>query len=171
MLLACAVGCGSDPVVDEEPIVHEDAGSPPVKGTCDGVEARLGTGAREYQEVNEGTTVYLFRGPQGGYMLMLSIQAKGMDRDLVTVDYTEHRVDTGQLMGTGQWRVMLPNDLGNGWYERVGIWGEIEPEFWTRPTLVRGHRMTVRVKLTDGKGCVVDGLTWTADIAPDPPPN
>ena len=155
----------------QEPIEGQDAAPPMTNQPCKGVEATLGTGARAYEEVGPGTTVYLWRGPQGGYMLMLSIRAKAMDRSNVTVDYTAHRTDTGQLMGIGTWRVMLPNDLGGGWYERVGIWGEIEPEYWTRPTLVRGHTMTVRVKLTDSEGCVVDGLTWTADIHPDPPPN
>jgi hypothetical protein len=165
MLPAC--GAGGD---EGEPLVP-DGGGEPIKGTCDGVEAVLGTGSRIFEPVEDGDTIYLFRGPQGGYMVMLSVRAKGLDRQSLTVDYTEHLVDRDELVGVGTWRVQLPNDLGGGWYERVGIWGEIEPEWWTRSSQIRGHVLRVKVKLSDDRGCSVDGLGWTVNIHPEPPPN
>jgi len=178
MVLVLAAACGSEspPPGDDEPIVpgetpmeQADAAPTPMAQTCEGVEAQLGSGAREFEEVKDGDTVWLYRGPQGGYMIYLSVRAKGLDRSLVYVDYTEHRQDTGQLVGVGQWKVQLTNDVGGGMWERVGIWGEIEPEFWTKPSVVRGHTVTVKVKLTDKNGCRVDNLGWTVNVYPDPP--
>jgi hypothetical protein len=182
LALLVAAGCGSGAAppdgVDEEPVLpgempmeQADAGPTPTERTCEGVEAVLGSGARVFEAVKDGDTVYLFRGPQGGYMIYLSVRAKGLDRSLVYVDYTEHREDTGQLIGFGQWKVQLTNDLGGGWWERVGIWGEIEPEFWTRPSIARGQVVTVKAKLTDQNGCSIDDLGWTVNVHPDPPPN
>jgi hypothetical protein len=176
VLFAAGCGAGGTPPDDEEPIVpgeppmeQADAGPTPTERTCDGVEAELGTGAREFEAVGDGDTVWLYRGPQGGYMIYLSVRAKGLDRSLIYLDYTEHRQDTGQLIGTGQWKIQLTNDLGGGWWERVGVWGEIEPEFWTRPSIARGHTVTVAVKLTDKNGCRIDELGWTVNVHPDPP--
>jgi hypothetical protein len=184
--LLLAAGCGAggaDTGGDQEPIDPGDnpdagdgAGPPPMTKACDGVEVQLGTGARSFETVTDGDTVWLYRGPQGGYMIYLSIRAKGLDPSLVYVYYEIRRADTDQLIGTsdheGQprpWKVQLPTDLGGGWHERVGIWGEIEPEFWTRPSVARGHTVNVDVTLVDKQGCTVEGLGWTVDVNPDRP--
>ena len=188
--LLLAAGCGAeDPTVtpdgglDEEPInpgdnptVETDAG-PPMTRSCEGIEVELGSGARSYEPVKDGDTVWLYRGPQGGYMIYLSVRAKGLDPSLVYVYYEITRTDTGQLIGVSDnandqespWKVQLPTDLGDGWYERVGIWGELEPEFWTRPSVARGHTVKVEVKVVDKQGCTVEGLGWTVAVHPDKP--
>ena len=181
ILVAAVIGaCGGDDTIDD-PIIGVDAGVPVPDAAAEVPDAavgqscktsptfELGSGVREWQPVNDGDLLYLYRGPQGGYMIYLSVRAKGLDRSLIYVDYTEHRQDTGQLIGEGQWKVQLTNDIGSGWWERVGIWGEIEPEFWTKPSIARGHTVTVKAKLTDKNGCTIDKLGWTVNVYPDPP--
>ena len=43
---------------------------------------------REYESISDGDTVYLYRGPQGGYMVYLSVQARGLDPSDDRVCYT-----------------------------------------------------------------------------------
>src|SRR6185295_17077923 len=99
-----------------EPPPEPDAA--PATRSCEGIEAILGSGFREFEAVKDGDTVWLFRGPQGGYMIYLSVRAKGLDPTNVTVWYQERFADTGVVFGEGEWKVTLPNSLGDGWYER-----------------------------------------------------
>lgn len=143
-------------------------GDPPPGRFCPGVQAELGTGVREFQPVRDGDTVWLYRGPQGGYMIYLSVRARGLDAKAVRVDYRETFRASGERLGAGTWKVQLPTDLGDGWWERVGIWGQIDPSWWTRPSEVRGSDVTVEVTLTDRVGCQVRGLGWSVHIHPEP---
>jgi hypothetical protein len=174
--LASASACGGDDGANEpgpadaavaDAPVDNNMG-PPDGHACDGIEADLGTGAREFEPVTDGQTVYLYRGPQGGYMIYLSVRAKGLDPSDVYFSYEETFDDTGEKFGWGTWRVRLTNDLGDGRFERVGIWGEVEPEWWTRPGSIRGRDATVAVTLTDAKGCSISGLGWSIHISEDP---
>jgi hypothetical protein len=84
-------------------------------------------------------------------MVYLSVRACGFDPELVYLQYTVH-FQGGDQIGEGQWQIKLPNDLGDGWRERVGVWGQLDQRFWTSPQLVKGHDITVAVKLGDKHG-------------------
>jgi hypothetical protein len=176
VLASAAFACG-DTGSDQEPVdLGPDAATPapdatpiPTSKECDGVEAEIGTGARFFEPVEDGDSLYLFKGPQGGFMIYIGVRAKGLDRSYVIVEYEERLAADDRLIGKGTWKVALTNDLGDGWYERVGIWGEIASELWTKVSTVRGHDVKMRVKLTDGKGCSIDGLGWTVHVYADPP--
>src|SRR5262245_59480882 len=56
----------------------------------------LGSGVREYLPVKAGDTVYLYKGPQGGYMIYLSVRATGMDPSDVRLCYTEEFTASGR---------------------------------------------------------------------------
>ncbi len=173
-LLAMVASCGGggdgdmdrDPV-DPEPVLDGGVTAPP--RACDGVEAQIGSGVRAFEPVKDGDTLPLFRGPQGGYMIYLSVRAKGLDPSYVVLHYEETFVDDGELFGVGDWKIQLTNDVGDGWFERVGIWGEIEPELWTKPSSVRGRDAIMKVTLTDLEGCSVGPLGWTIHIDEEPP--
>lgn len=165
--LAAAValsGCELDDSDVHVDILVPDADAAPEE--CD-PEIRVGTGVREFVPVTDGDTVYLYRGPQGGYMIYLSVHGRGLDPSDVNVCYSERFRDDGELVGEGCWRVRLGNDLGAGWFERVGIWGEIEPELWATPRLVRGQDINMNVTLTDKRGCSASG-GWWVHIHEDP---
>jgi hypothetical protein len=177
--LALVAACGGDPII-EDPVIRADAGTPTdgapvpspdaaVTQSCgQNASYELGSGVREWLPVNDGDTLYLYRGPQGGYMVYLSVRASGFDRDDATLCYELHVVDTGKDAGEGCWNVRLPNHLGGGMYERLGIWGQIDQSLWTRVSQVRGHTLRVDTELTDENGCkMTDG--WTVDIHSDPP--
>src|SRR6266508_3415485 len=70
-------------------------------GSSSEVSMELGTGVREYQAVADGDTVYLYRGPQGGYMIYLSVRARGLDPSDVRLCYTETFTATGRQFGSG----------------------------------------------------------------------
>src|SRR5688500_19041387 len=192
MVAVCAACSADDGGTIDDPIVGADAGStedppdarggggaadaappddppdaPPVK-TCDGVTLELGTGNRQFTPVNEDTIVYLFKGPQGGYMVYLSVQARGINPNDATLCYTEYVVDSDLEVGKKCWNIKLTNDLGDGLHERVGVWGEVYSRYWTFPSAIRGHRLRVTATLSDASGC---GATdsWTANVSPDPP--
>ena len=93
---------------------------------CSGTSMELGTGVRNYQSVADGDTVFLYRGPQGGYMIYLSVRAVGLDPSDVTLCYSEKFASTGNEFGKGCWKIMLTNDLGGGRFERVGVWGQVD---------------------------------------------
>jgi hypothetical protein len=181
--VALAFGCGDDTDTDTDTIIpapdaadpepSADAGSPeplPDAGTtksCDGAAMELGTGLRSFRPVADGDTVYLYRGPQGGYMIYLSVRVRGLDPDDVTLCYEEKLTATGKRFGEGCWKVMLTNDLGDGRFERVGVWGQVDTYYWTRPGALRGEDARVDVTVTDSKGCsVTDG--WSVHISDDP---
>jgi hypothetical protein len=162
LVAACGGGTSTDPVKPAP-----DAGGPPPP-TCGDAAIKLGTGAREYQAVQDGDTVFLFSGPQGGYMVYLSVQAQGFDPSDLDFCYTE-TFASGAPLGTGCWRVQLTNNLGGGWYERVGIWGQIDTSFWTSPNRVRGQDIHVTATLSDRTtGCKV-GSGWSVHVSPDRP--
>jgi hypothetical protein len=148
---------GDDPTPD----------APPTK-TCDGVTMDLGTGNREFTPVSEDTIVYLFKGPQGGYMVYLSVRARGINPDDAMLCYTEHVVDTDREVGKKCWNIKLTNSLGDGLYERVGVWGEVYSRYFTYPSAIRGHTLRVTATLSDSSGCAATD-SWTANVSPDPP--
>lgn len=165
-----AVDAGGEVVQPGQGPLVDDAPPPPMTTqACAGVEGKIGTGNRDYIEVKDGDTVFLFKGPQGGYMIYIGVRAKGLDRSLIYVDYEERLKATGKVFGVGQWKVQLTNDIGDGWFERVGIWGEIEPEYWTYPSFVRGQDVEMKVKLTDRNGCTIDNLGWWVHVDPERP--
>ncbi len=152
--LVFVLGCTNEASVTE-PLGRPDAAVPVA---CADTEGILGSGVRSFLPVVDGDTVYLYRGPQGGYMVYLSVRAKGLDPSEVKVCYTDTFAD-GETFGSGCWRVRLGNDLGNGWHERVGIWGQIDTRFWTTPAVVRGQDASISVTMTDLEGCEVsDGF-------------
>jgi hypothetical protein len=135
---------------------------------CEGAEIELGAGVRAFQEVEDGDTLFLYRGPQGGYMVYLSVRAQGIDPQDANFCYVLHVVDTDREVGKKCWRVTLPNDLGDGRRERVGIWGEVSSQYWGWPSAIRGHTLRVDATLGDARGChAADG--WTVEISSDPP--
>jgi hypothetical protein len=185
--VALAAGCGSDgttldPITGIDAGVGEEPGDPPdarvpetdppdggvVTRACEGVTMTLGTGNREFTPVTEGDLVYLFKGPQGGYMIYLSVRAKGIDRDDSTLCYDEYVVDTDLPVGAKCWKIRLTNDLGDGVYERVGVWGELDERYWTYPSAVRGHMLRVRATLSDASGCEASD-SWTAEVSTESP--
>jgi hypothetical protein len=176
-----AAACGGDDGTIDEPIIGVDAGVTPgapdaapevsdaaTGKTCDGVSMELGTGNREFTSVKDGDTVYLFKGPQGGYMVYLSVRARGIDPSNADLCYVEHVVDTDREVGKKCWKIRLTNDLGDGMYERVGVWGEVYTEYWTRVSAIRGHTLRVTATLSDASGCSATDA-WTANVSPDPP--
>jgi hypothetical protein len=183
LLAALLAACAEDPVTaPPEEIVGEDAAPPPPPDAmvamqqppdgdpCEGAEAVIGTGQREFTPVNDGDTIWLFSGPQGGFHIYIGVHAKGLDPRGVTVEYEERWTDSGQVFGVGSTLVTLPTDLGDGWYERVGILGEVDPEWWTKADrYIRGSDVTLKVKLTDAKGCVIENLGWSVHVNPEKP--
>jgi hypothetical protein len=155
VLAACSSG-------DDDPGTSTD---PVLPGSC---EVELGGGVREWQAVDDGDTVYLYRGPQGGWMIYLSVRARGMDPSDVSVAYVESFSDTGEAFGQDEWRVQLQNDVGDGWFERVGIWGAVFDDYWTSSYLIRGKDARIDVTVTDNTtGCQAeDG--WSVHIHEDP---
>ncbi|MBI4509757.1 MAG: hypothetical protein HY698_08965 [Deltaproteobacteria bacterium] len=134
---------------------------------CEGGEVEVGTGATSFEPVSDGDTVFLYRGPQGGYMIYLGVRAKGLDPSDVHVCYRETFKDTGQVFGEGCWRVRLVNDLGGGVYERVGIWGEVDPMYFTTPGRIRGKDAVVRTTVTDKSGCQ-GADEWWVHVSEEP---
>ena len=136
---------------DPGPIIQDEPDAAP--GLAPECKLRLGSGVREFQPVNDGDTLYLYKGPQGGYMIYLSVQALGFDPERVNLCYVEKVAGSGTVFGDKCWLVQLTNDLGDGWYERVGVWGEVSSDFWTSPDTIRGHTVEVEVTLSDEQGC------------------
>src|SRR5688500_10958040 len=121
---ACAAGCGGDDGSSiDDPIVTTDAGAgnepdaasppdardrtpdaPPQK-EWEGVSMELGIGNREFTTVKSDTTVYLFKGPQGGYMVYLSVRAIGINTNDAMFCYEEHVVDTDREVGKKCWHI------------------------------------------------------------------
>jgi hypothetical protein len=96
------------------------------------------------------------------------VRAKGINPDDAMLCYTEHVVDTNKDVGQGCWNIKLPNDLGDGTHERVGVWGQLDSKYWTYPSAVRGHTLRVDATLSDKSGCgASDG--WTVMVSPDAP--
>lgn len=169
LLAAAVAGCGSgdggdsgtDPITGGEP----DAGG--AQG-CD-VELEVGTGNREFTPVVDGDVVYLFRGPQSGYMLYISVRARGVDPSNARLCYTTTVLTPEEKnVGEGCWNIQLPNDLGNGVHERVGVWGQVDPMYWSTPEQLRDEDVRVDVTLSDTRGCSAQG-GFTAHISPDAP--
>ncbi len=187
-LLACllAIGCGDETDRDDDPVIptpdageaSPDAGDPEplpdaaaTSKECEGAELELGTGFRTYEPVRDGDTIDLFRGPQGGYMVYLSLRARGLEPSDVTLCYTlrfASGTQKGDRFGEGCWKIMLTNDLGDGRHERVGIWGAVESSYWTSPGRIRGQDARVDVTATDGEGCGAKA-GWDVHIAEEPP--
>jgi hypothetical protein len=162
-LVACAadepVTTGPGPIVTEP-----DARPPDPNKAC---ELQLGTGVRQFEPLRDGDTVALYKGPQGGYMIYLSIRARGFVRDRVSFCYKEKFAETGLPFGDKCWLVQLPNDLGDGWFERVGIWGEVSADFWSKPGRIRGQDAILEAVLTDDDGCrAEDGYRVHVSIDP-----
>src|SRR5688572_23518028 len=159
-LFLVLAACGDDDTIDD-PVTGVDAaaGVPdagaPVYDAAVGQSCKtspvfeLGSGVREWQPVNDGDLLYLYRGPQGGYMVYLSVHAIGFDPTNSTLCYKLHVVDTNLAAGEGCWNIRLPNDLGGGMYERLGVWGQIDQSLWTTVGKVRGHTLRVQTELTD----------------------
>jgi hypothetical protein len=171
LLLVATIGtaCGADDPVTTDPLPNlsePDAGVPdaPPAREC---EMRLGSGVRSFQPVEDGDTLALYKGPQGGYMIYFSVQARGFDRSRVNFCYVESFADTGKEWGNKCWLVQLTNDRGDGWYERVGIWGEVLPEYFTSPQKIRGKDAVIRATLTDEQGCSAeDGFNVHISLDP-----
>jgi hypothetical protein len=161
LLATLAIGCAEEPVTRDPGLIQDqpDAASADDAAPDPGCKLRLGSGVREFQPVNDGDTLFLYKGPQGGYMIYLSVQALGFDPARVNLCYVEKISSTGNVFGDKCWLVKLTNDLGNGWYERVGVWGEVSSEYWTSPGKIRGHTVDVVATLSDEQGC-----TATADF-------
>lgn len=134
---------------------------------CKDIDATLGTGVRSYIPVVDGDTVYLYRGPQGGYMIYLSVRTRDLDPADVSVCYTEAFSGSGVVFGKKCWRVRMSRALGDGWYERVGVWGEVDVSYWTLPGKIRGEDARVDVVLTDARGCSAYA-GWAVHISEDP---
>jgi hypothetical protein len=162
LLLAGACGGGEPAAVDaagpEAPIVRD----------CPGTELRLGSGARSFVAVEDGDYVWLYRGPQGGYMIYLSVQALGFSPDGVELCYRQVFTETGERFGEGCWKVRLVNDLGDGWHERPGIWGEVDDDYWFRPAAIRGRAATITATLTDLESGCQEAAGWSVIVHPDP---
>jgi hypothetical protein len=139
--------------------------APPPVATCDDVEMRLGTGVRQFVPVNDGDTIYLYKGPQGGYMIYISVQARGLDPERVNLHYVERFAESGDKFGEGDWLIKLPNEMGDGWRERVGVWGAIYPELWLRTAQVKNKHIRLEVTLSDAECEITAG--YTAFIHPD----
>src|SRR5262245_11901873 len=98
-LSALALSCGSDEPSSTEPQTPDagkaaapDAAAPAAPDAMPQPTAclmRLGTGVRAYEPVMDGGTVFVYKGPQGGYMIFLAIQAKGFDTEKVNVCWKE----------------------------------------------------------------------------------
>lgn len=133
-----------------------DGGPPPCAPALE-----LGSGAREWQPVDDGDTLYLYWGPQGGYHLYLSVRARGLDPSDVNVCYVERYKDTGEKFGEGCWRVRLrPVEGAPDLYERIGILGQVYDQYTTMPYLIRGHDAEVEVMTTDRWGCSASDGFW-----------
>lgn len=156
--LVAAAACGSD----------DGTSGDPITGECRDVRLEVGTGNREFTPVADGDTVFLFRGPQGGYMLYISVRASGIDPTSARLCYEDVLTATETRVGAGCWNIQLPNDLGGGMHERVGVWAQIDPSLWGSPGAVRGQDVRVDVTLSDSRGCSADG-SWTGFVSPDAP--
>lgn len=179
-LLLAVAACGSnendsgnDPITGDDVDAGTPEPGPPDGGVqpnqCDGVTLEVGTGNREYTAVAPGDTVYLFRGPQGGYMFYISVRAKGIDPSNARLCYKDIVTTGGEKnVGEGCWSIQLPIDLGGGMHERVGVWGQIDPAYWTTPGQIRDKDVRVEVTLSDTKGCSAQG-GWSAHVSPDAP--
>lgn len=157
LLAAVLAGCAPE---DETAIGQLDAGL----STC--AELEVGTGAVSFVPVTDGDTVALYRGPQGGYMLYLGVRARGIDPTDATLCYTEtftSGYETGKVFGEGCWRIKMPNQLDDGWSERVGVWGETKDEYWASSYRIRGQDARVDVTIADRSGCKASA-GWTVHI-------
>lgn len=174
-LAVALVGCAadSDQEMMEDPVAPEEeeiGAIDPSKGrTCDGAEARLGTGAVGFEPVSDGDTVYLYRGPQGGYMIYFAVQARGLNPGGVLLQYEERFAGSGEVFGRGEWTIKLRTDIGDGWFERNGVWGEVDESYFTRPLAIRGEEVEVDVTLTDLDHCQIKGLGWRVMVAEEAP--
>ena len=165
-LAACAGGDDDD----GDPIVPADGGAPhpdAVENSCDGVEFELGSGLRNYIPVTDGDTVYLYRGPQSGYHIYLSTHTKGIDPADATVCWKfvfTSGPESGKTFADKCWRTRLTNDIGDGWFERIGIPGEVLSEYWNGLSYkIRGKDARVDVTISDTHGCSA-AAGWDAHI-------
>jgi hypothetical protein len=179
LLASATVACSENDTTPPTPVHPEadagggtstgpaDAGAPSF-GNCTQTDIafEVGSGVREFMPVKDGDTVYLYRGPQGGYMIYISVRST-MDPSDVDLCYTETFTDTGRQFGKGCWKVVLTNDLGGGMHERVGVWGQVDEKYWTIPGAIRGAFATVTVTATDKNGCTAAG-GWKVHVSSDP---
>jgi hypothetical protein len=138
-----------------EPLQRISGGGRRVIDPCDAA-LQLGTGAREILPVSGGDTVTLYRGPQGGYMIYLGVRAVGIDPELSTFCYEQHLADTGELFGAGCWDLRLTTQAADGWYERPGVWAEVDPSFWDRVPELDGRAIDLEGTITDSDGCTAE---------------
>ncbi len=169
LLLAACGEDGGDPLFPDDTGPARDGGpkADVFENRCVGVEFELGSGSREFEPTDSGDSVYLFKGPQAGYHLFLGVRAKGIDPNDVNVCWTfvfTSGPEIGKVFADKCWRARLTNDLGDGWHERVGIPGEVLPEYWNGLSYkIRGKDARVDVTINDTHGCgATDG--WDVHI-------
>ena len=173
-VVACAfiaaMGCDGVRPEDRDPLVEApaalDAAAPDARSEsdagpdCAGAEMRLGIGSRELTEVADGDTIYLFRSPGGPYLFWLAFRARGVDPGNNLFCYTERFPATGEIFGARCWRVGLIDTHVEGWFERWGIFGFPDDDWWNRPADIRGKDVRVDATLESANGCTVsDGFT------------
>jgi hypothetical protein len=103
-------------------------------------------------------------------MFHVAVRARGIDPEDARLCYRAFVVDGGEELkvGEGCWNIQLTRPLGDGVFERAGVWAELDPSYWPTPGSVRGHDVRVDVTLGDDKGCSAQG-GWRAHAADDAP--
>ena len=115
VLAALTAGCPGD---DDDP----DGGPVPIDGEL-GPEVAIGTGGIErYVPIDDGDTVLMARGCQGGQHVWVGVRARGLDTEPALVSLSGVRVRDGQMVSIPiTVRLRFVQDVADGWDEITGI--------------------------------------------------
>lgn len=166
LLFWLIMGC-----TDPAPKVPPDADSG-LEGTV-----TIGTGVDEWEPVEEGDSLIMEHGPQGGWHITGAVRAEGLD-PLVKIAFVITDLDTGVEVTDYRYNVLLLQHT-EGWYYYPGMIGFLnvddleEGDLDTPPELLDGHVLEMAMTLTDAEGRMgADTLTIIAERDPvDIPPD
>jgi hypothetical protein len=147
----------------------DDTGEADCFGRTPSVE--IGTGETTFEALEEGASVVMVHGPQGGWHMLGSVRTHNME-PIIDVHYTITDEDSGVRISDNTYRVAVVNDGDcTGYYP--GMYGYLEvsdlhtPEA-TRPPELLGYKTVVMtMEVTDyGDRTASTSLRVTAE--PDP---
>ncbi|MCP4804291.1 MAG: hypothetical protein GY913_23230 [Proteobacteria bacterium] len=133
----------------------------------------LGGGEIAWEELSEGDDVTVVHGPQGGWHILASVHAYGL-QDIVDVHYTVELLDDAQLVSDNELQLALTNyddEACDG--NALGIYGYITLEqvtddpMVTPPDVLGGEDVRMRVELQDSSGAYAE-VELDVVAMPDP---
>lgn len=144
--LVAMLGPGCDPTVTP--------GDPCSAG--DAPELEVGKGGLSFSPMDDGGTIELVHGPQGGYHVEVALRAKWIDASHTLLGRFEGEID-GQILATTEAWIDFRCNGEAGALDSFGtllIWDAV-------PEDLDGRTATIRVEVTDASERVISALAET----------